>query len=143
MQRQHCIFAALEFLLAGAARDESAEIHFGKSGALAHQDCEQVRTMREQFPRDDRDVHHRNRRNDCTISRTSAGTVVSLREAMSVKCASSSGANCTSRFVACPRPGRADRKSTRLNSSHVAISYAVFCLKKKKTQKKQHSHRQH
>src|SRR5437870_13291751 len=27
----------------------------------------------------------------------------------------------------------ADRKSTRLNSSHVAISYAVFCLKKKKT----------
>src|SRR5690625_7702966 len=27
-----------------------------------------------------------------------------------------------------------DRKSTRLNSSHVAISYAVFCLKKKKMQ---------
>src|SRR5690606_41441745 len=28
---------------------------------------------------------------------------------------------------------RADRKSTRLNSSHVKISYAVFCLKKKKS----------
>src|SRR5690606_42126616 len=28
--------------------------------------------------------------------------------------------------------GREDRKSTRLNSSHVKISYAVFCLKKKK-----------
>src|SRR3989442_3480708 len=28
-----------------------------------------------------------------------------------------------------------DRKSTRLNSSHVRISYAVFCLKKKKKQK--------
>src|SRR5471030_3378612 len=28
-----------------------------------------------------------------------------------------------------------DRKSTRLNSSHLGISYAVFCLKKKKTQK--------
>src|SRR5699024_12391202 len=28
-----------------------------------------------------------------------------------------------------------DRKSTRLNSSHVSISYAVFCLKKKKTLK--------
>src|SRR5690625_6510109 len=27
--------------------------------------------------------------------------------------------------------GKIDRKSTRLNSSHVAISYAVFCLKKK------------
>src|SRR5207253_9920481 len=29
-----------------------------------------------------------------------------------------------------------DRKSTRLNSSHVAISYAVFCLKKKKKQER-------
>src|SRR5690606_41621433 len=28
-------------------------------------------------------------------------------------------------------PGETDRKSTRLNSSHVKISYAVFCLKKK------------
>src|SRR2546426_6854158 len=31
------------------------------------------------------------------------------------------------------RAHRADRKSTRLNSSHLVISYAVFCLKKKKT----------
>src|SRR5690554_7790341 len=30
-------------------------------------------------------------------------------------------------------PVRQDRKSTRLNSSHVRISYAVFCLKKKET----------
>src|SRR6266852_6124172 len=30
--------------------------------------------------------------------------------------------------------GRRDRKSTRLNSSHGSSSYAVFCLKKKKTQ---------
>src|SRR5689334_5723264 len=30
-----------------------------------------------------------------------------------------------------PAPGQADRKSTRLNSSHSSISYAVFCLKKK------------
>src|SRR5437868_10292710 len=29
-------------------------------------------------------------------------------------------------------PEEVDRKSTRLNSSHVSISYAVFCLKKKK-----------
>src|SRR5438874_7033198 len=36
-------------------------------------------------------------------------------------------------FVADRR--REDRKSTRLNSSHVEISYAVFCLKKKKTKK--------
>src|SRR5438067_10539427 len=31
-----------------------------------------------------------------------------------------------------PKRGQRDRKSTRLNSSHVSISYAVFCLKKKK-----------
>src|SRR2546426_5853065 len=30
------------------------------------------------------------------------------------------------------RAARGDRKSTRLNSSHLVISYAVFCLKKKK-----------
>src|SRR5690242_21620277 len=34
------------------------------------------------------------------------------------------------------RPRGADRKSTRLNSSHMSISYAVFCLKKKKKKKK-------
>src|SRR2546427_13191558 len=33
---------------------------------------------------------------------------------------------------------RADRKSTRLNSSHSQISYAVFCLKKKKKERKGH-----
>src|SRR5437763_11809330 len=38
---------------------------------------------------------------------------------------------------ACPWPGaQADRKSTRLNSSHRCISYAVFCLKKKKKKKR-------
>src|SRR5438132_10112624 len=31
-----------------------------------------------------------------------------------------------------PQDQRTDRKSTRLNSSHTVISYAVFCLKKKK-----------
>src|SRR5699024_12203949 len=42
------------------------------------------------------------------------------------------------RACTAPRPGAGsrfweDRKSTRLNSSHVSISYAVFCLKKKIT----------
>src|SRR5207249_7526344 len=48
--------------------------------------------------------------------------------------------------VLAPRQARAvhhrwllDRKSTRLNSSHVSISYAVFCLKKKKKNKKRHT----
>src|SRR5207302_7051576 len=35
---------------------------------------------------------------------------------------------------------RGDRKSTRLNSSHVKISYAVFCLKKKKISTKLNTH---
>src|SRR5688572_31404215 len=35
---------------------------------------------------------------------------------------------------------QADRKSTRLNSSHSQISYAVFCLKKKKKKKKKTKH---
>src|SRR2546429_1117904 len=37
-----------------------------------------------------------------------------------------------------PRCSGVDRKSTRLNSSHGYISYAVFCLKKKKTELVQH-----
>src|SRR3712207_7498341 len=36
------------------------------------------------------------------------------------------------RLVDVDRHARRDRKSTRLNSSHANISYAVFCLKKKK-----------
>src|SRR5205814_9217907 len=37
------------------------------------------------------------------------------------------------------RHAMADRKSTRLNSSHLGISYAVFCLKKKKNDRKNYS----
>src|SRR5690625_6173658 len=41
----------------------------------------------------------------------------------------------------CTTDGFIDRKSTRLNSSHVAISYAVFCLKKKKISSSQRRHK--
>src|SRR5438132_8199012 len=41
--------------------------------------------------------------------------------------------------VSTPATQAVDRKSTRLNSSHTVISYAVFCLKKKK--KKQNTHK--
>src|SRR5438477_6033777 len=37
-------------------------------------------------------------------------------------------------------PRDTDRKSTRLNSSHMSISYAVFCLKKKKKKKIDNEH---
>src|SRR5690606_41072487 len=45
---------------------------------------------------------------------------------------------CRRNTAPCRRDSTAgkDRKSTRLNSSHVKISYAVFCLKKKKKNKK-------
>src|SRR5438876_3887563 len=47
------------------------------------------------------------------------------------------GKFCTARWVCAPHSASAgDRKSTRLNSSHPSISYAVFCLKKKKKKQK-------
>src|SRR5207249_5724254 len=47
--------------------------------------------------------------------------------------ASSTRTTCAtwSRYESSDEAVRGDRKSTRLNSSHVSISYAVFCLKKK------------
>src|SRR5436309_13092751 len=50
----------------------------------------------------------------------------------------SSRSTCTRRCTCRTSSGcrRSDRKSTRLNSSHVKISYAVFCLKKKKKKNK-------
>src|SRR2546430_12453659 len=45
--------------------------------------------------------------------------------------------------VARPRERQVDRKSTRLNSSHSQISYAVFCLKKKKIKRTTRSRRRH
>src|SRR5262252_10611709 len=46
------------------------------------------------------------------------------------------GSSCPERCLpGAPPPRRADRKSTRLNSSHTVISYAVFCLKKKNRKK--------
>src|SRR5690349_23690802 len=42
--------------------------------------------------------------------------------------------------LATPVNWKPDRKSTRLNSSHVEISYAVFCLKKKKKEKNKNTH---
>src|SRR5258708_18486069 len=46
------------------------------------------------------------------------------------------GGPSSSTFSDRPAWARRDRKSTRLNSSHQIISYAVFCLKKKKIKKK-------
>src|SRR5256885_7336140 len=49
------------------------------------------------------------------------------------RCGERRGARRACAHAPLSRLARADRKSTRLNSSHLVISYAVFCLKKKKT----------
>src|SRR2546427_3967699 len=51
------------------------------------------------------------------------------------------GAQQRARRRARERPQPGDRKSTRLNSSHSQISYAVFCLKKKKKTNNKLTHR--
>src|SRR2546426_7014232 len=60
---------------------------------------------------------------------------LSLHDALpisNVRGALTRSARTRSQRVAAQRSSRRDRKSTRLNSSHLVISYAVFCLKKKK-----------
>src|SRR6266496_4751821 len=60
-----------------------------------------------------------------------------LRARLSLRSSASSPRECrASARTRQRRLPRRDRKSTRLNSSHVEISYAVFCLKKKKKKKK-------
>src|SRR5258705_9086192 len=68
---------------------------------------------------------------------------LSLHDALPISLSRGRGELCSRSFsgwstgwasrAASPTPGCQDRKSTRLNSSHLGISYAVFCLKKKKT----------
>src|SRR6266576_4454251 len=58
---------------------------------------------------------------------------LSLHDALPIFCAAKTNADMVPISTVVRSPSRAeDRKSTRLNSSHVEISYAVFCLKKKK-----------
>src|SRR5207302_3013717 len=82
---------------------------------------------------------------------TPAIYTLSLHDALPISCAPAFGLIATpympvrsssqkaSSLITCSAPwsvswGCRDRKSTRLNSSHVKISYAVFCLKKKTTE---------
>src|SRR5258705_5211731 len=61
---------------------------------------------------------------------------LSLHDALPISAPSTRQRSCCARpttsIRAASPTGRTDRKSTRLNSSHLGISYAVFCLKKKK-----------
>src|SRR3982750_4935700 len=55
---------------------------------------------------------------------------LSLHDALPISLARSARRSCASRRIHSRARPRTDRKSTRLNSSHDQISYAVFCLKK-------------
>src|SRR2546426_5976133 len=56
----------------------------------------------------------------------------SIARTTTEKSSSLCAASCRACSAAATCTAAADRKSTRLNSSHLVISYAVFCLKKKK-----------
>src|SRR2546426_2902390 len=69
------------------------------------------------------------------IRRPPRSTLFSLHDALPISLdhGDALAVNGSHQDLAPGRPGaRSDRKSTRLNSSHLVISYAVFCLKKKK-----------
>src|SRR3712207_7091077 len=83
-----------------------------------------------------------------TLFRSAAGGTRSTRPASVEASPISTGTGmCRPRFLAASSRATAggakasDRKSTRLNSSHANISYAVFCLKKKKQQPNQYKDR--
>src|SRR5690625_5777052 len=72
-----------------------------------------------------------------SLRRAASATTARVLQHLPASLKSTTRLRCTRRrrshAVARPQTvGGGDRKSTRLNSSHVAISYAVFCLKKKK-----------
>src|SRR3712207_8482320 len=66
-----------------------------------------------------------------TLFRSTVGTGHNLKNRSNVD-------PCRSLQKVCLRVVSTDRKSTRLNSSHANISYAVFCLKKKKKEHRTH-----
>src|SRR5204863_9397600 len=73
---------------------------------------------------------------DATVSATNSGTInVAANATATGHITANAYANAYSGFSQYATVFIPDRKSTRLNSSHVEISYAVFCLKKKTAKK--------
>src|SRR5438876_6439437 len=66
-----------------------------------------------------------------TLFRSDAGRAAQVQNGIA-GIAERHAAKCRGHEAAAPQRCARDRKSTRLNSSHPSISYAVFCLKKKK-----------
>src|SRR5699024_12633503 len=91
-------------------------------------------------PGDHRDLHSfPTRRSSDLVERSTSGShnlPSSIAFAIFFARSHMSGSRTTSGMLS------QDRKSTRLNSSHVSISYAVFCLKKKRKKKNNHKQTQ-
>src|SRR5262245_64106359 len=73
----------------------------------------------------------------CILTRSQPSIIypLSLHDALPISigfCRAELGAEARARLAEFLAAGQQDRKSTRLNSSHLGISYAVFCLIKKK-----------
>src|SRR2546430_10297297 len=66
------------------------------------------------------------------VGGATAGAQGRWRAGAGIRACASQGAGCATPVAGRGRDPQGDRKSTRLNSSHSQISYAVFCLKKKK-----------
>src|SRR5699024_12857091 len=80
---------------------------------------------------DHRDLHSFPTRRSSDLRRSDAGSVP--RRSPCVEAVRRARGSTALRCCSSTTFSHGDRKSTRLNSSHVSISYAVFCLKKKKT----------
>src|SRR5258708_15549014 len=65
---------------------------------------------------------------------------LSLHDALPISGSTRNPCETRRRWPGSSRAWMTDRKSTRLSSSHQIISYAVFCLKKKKNKKRQRKH---
>src|SRR5438477_3002573 len=70
--------------------------------------------------------------NPVRTSRSTVGTMTELNDHLKLLFARAAKLHCRGCGKPVVRDTSQDRKSTRLNSSHMSISYAVFCLKKKK-----------
>src|SRR5438552_9062479 len=82
-------------------------------------------------PCDHPETRHRRRRGHCSLCHSRQRTISVARQSLPGRRRTARREEFPTFSVGLPRLN-SDRKSTRLNSSHQIISYAVFCLKKKK-----------
>src|SRR5439155_11439656 len=142
--RRLCVNARLKFRWWGRCRDESLEVGCELAILITISGIQRLNKL-QGVP-----VNRARRASSTTRDLTSASFYIPLllfrikdRNSVRVSCSSRKQPNMEEVTAAeCCFSTPRDRKSTRLNSSHVAISYAVFCLKKKKSPRRSSSSRQ-